>query len=104
MSPGLQPVPSSPWPLSAPRTRKILMSLLSWAAITAALAAMIGLFLHMPDRWFCGLLSLACMLGGADAVVRDLTTWTIAFFISGVLLAGAGAHAVYAEARSRGRR
>jgi hypothetical protein len=80
------------------------MPLLSWAAIAAALAAMIGLFFKLPDRWFCGLLSLACMLGAADAVIRELTTWTIAFLTCGVLLAGAGAHAVYADARSRGHR
>ncbi|WP_262059721.1 hypothetical protein [Streptomyces sp. STR69] len=80
------------------------MSLLSWAAIAVALAAFIGAFFALPDRWFCGLLALACMLGGADSVYRELTMWAIAFLICGVLFSGAAAHAVYADARGRRQR
>jgi len=80
------------------------MSPLSRIALVIALAAVVGLFFDLPDRWFCGLLSLACMLGAADAVYRELTVWAVAFLTTGVMLAGAAVHAVYADARGRRQR
>lgn len=80
------------------------MSVLSWTAIAVALAAFVGAFFALPGRWFCGLFSLSCMLGGADAVYRELTAWAFAFLVCGLLFAGAAAHAVYTDARGPGRR
>ncbi|MGW0993489.1 hypothetical protein [Streptomyces sp. NPDC002520] len=79
------------------------MSTLTVIAIAVALAAVVGLCLGLPDCWFCALLALACLLGGADAVYRGLTLWAFAFLLSGAMLAGASVHAVYTASRSRRR-
>lgn len=80
------------------------MSLLSCVAITIVLSAVAGLFLNMPDHWFCGLLALGSLLGSADAAYRELTLWAVLFLAAGVLLTGGAAHAVVADSRSRGPR
>ncbi|MGV4984553.1 hypothetical protein ACVB8X_14120 [Streptomyces sp. NRAIS4] len=77
------------------------MSTLSLIAICVAVAAVIGLCLGLPDRWFCALLALACLLGGADAVYRDLTVWALVFLMSGAMFAGASVHAVCTASRAR---
>jgi hypothetical protein len=79
------------------------MHILSLIAIAVALAAVIGLCAGLPDRWFCALLALACLLGGADAVRRDLTLWAFSFLVSGAMFAGASVHAVYTAGRARRR-
>ncbi|MFI1767480.1 hypothetical protein ACH41H_36275 [Streptomyces sp. NPDC020800] len=75
------------------------MSTLSLIAFGTALAAVIGLAFDLPDRWFCALLALASLLGGADAVLRGLPLWAFAFLITGAMFAGAAAHAVYTAGR-----
>jgi hypothetical protein len=69
------------------------MSLLTIIAIAVALAAVLGAVFGLPDSWFCGLLTLACMLGGTDAAYRERTIWAVAFLLSGALFAGVGLHA-----------
>lgn len=63
------------------------MSTLSIIAMAVAVLALVGLAYGMPDPWFLGLLSLACMLGGLDAAYRELRLWALAFLISGTMLA-----------------
>lgn len=77
------------------------MSLLSFIAIGVGLLAMAALAFGLPDRWFCALLALACMLGAADAAYSELTAWAVVFLASGVLLCGASAHAVLTDSRER---
>ncbi|MFJ6730048.1 hypothetical protein ACIQPQ_34630 [Streptomyces sp. NPDC091281] len=79
-----------------------LMSILMMAAIAIATAALAGLAFGLPNSWFCGLLSLACMLGGADTAYRDLPRFAMAFLLCGAMLAGASIHAVFAASRERG--
>ncbi|GAB2714702.1 hypothetical protein [Streptomyces bullii] len=63
------------------------MSPLSWAALTVGIVAVLALGINLPDPWFLALLSLACMLGAADAAYRELTVWAVVFLTSGLLLA-----------------
>lgn len=77
------------------------MSLLAIAAFTVAIGAVIGLAFTLPDRWFCGLLSLACMLGSADATYHEVTPWAIALLTMGVAFAGAAVHGAVTTGRDR---
>lgn len=70
------------------------MSTLALVALGVALAAVAGLGFGLPDRWFCALLSLACLLGGADAAYRETQPWPVILLLSGALFAGASAHDV----------
>ncbi|EST24508.1 hypothetical protein [Streptomyces roseochromogenus] len=79
------------------------MSTLSILAIAVGVLAVIGLGFGLPDRWFCALLALACLIGGADAAYRELTLWAFAFFASGAMFAGASVHAIYTARRERRR-
>ncbi|WP_432169109.1 hypothetical protein [Streptomyces sp. 1222.5] len=77
------------------------MSTLTMIAFGIALAAVVGLCLGLPDQWFCGLLALACLLGGVDAVLRDLRAWALAFLASGAMLSGAAVYAAITSGRER---
>lgn len=79
------------------------MSTLSLVAIGIALLAVVGLCFNLPDCWFCALLALASLIGGADAAHRELTLWAFAFLVSGAMFAGASVHAIYTASRERRR-
>ncbi|MGP4085450.1 hypothetical protein [Streptomyces sp. KR55] len=73
------------------------MSLLSWAAIAVGVIAVIAMGFGLPDSWFCALLALTCMLGGADAAYRELKVWAVAFLTGGLVFTAA---AVWSALRS----
>ncbi|MFJ8153900.1 hypothetical protein [Streptomyces sp. NPDC094468] len=78
------------------------MSITSAFAITAALTAVIGLFAHMPARWFFGLLALASLLIGLDAALRGLgDNWVLLTLVTAAALAGAALHDVCTSGRRR---
>ncbi|MFJ4735233.1 hypothetical protein ACIP6V_23665 [Streptomyces sp. NPDC088770] len=77
------------------------MSTPTLIAIGLALAAVIGLCFHMPDRWFFTLLALACLLGSADAAYRDRKLDTVLLLIGGAVCTGAAAHAAHTASRER---
>jgi hypothetical protein len=69
------------------------MSPLFIAALAIALAALLALLcFHLPDRWFCALLALACLMSSADCAYRGQTGWMVTFLITGFVLIGAAAH------------
>lgn len=80
------------------------MSLLSLIAIGVTVLSVVGLAFGLPDRWFCALLALACMLGAADAAYSELTAWAIGGLAGGLLLCGASAHAALTASRERSQR
>ncbi|MFI6248994.1 hypothetical protein [Streptomyces sp. NPDC051016] len=78
------------------------MSATSMAAVAAAAAAVIGLFSHMPSRWFFGLLTLASLLVGLDAALRGLgDNWVLLSLVTAAGLAGAALHDVCTAGRRR---
>jgi hypothetical protein len=79
------------------------MSTLMMAAFAIGTAALIGLAVGLPDSWFCGLLALACVLGGADAAYREVSNYAFGLLVCAALFAGASLHAVIAAARERRR-
>ncbi|MGW6910284.1 hypothetical protein [Streptomyces sp. NPDC054940] len=68
------------------------MSQLSLAAMAIALIAVIAMLFGLPDPWFFGLLSFACLMASADAAYREVKLW------GALLLATAAACAVAAVA------
>lgn len=80
------------------------MSTITLSAMAFAAAALIGAFVGLPDAWFCGLIALACMLGGAETAYREQTSLAIALLAAGALFAGGSLHAVIAGARERRQR
>lgn len=79
------------------------MSPLNLTAMAAATLAIVGLAFDLPDRWFCALLSLACLLGSADAAWHGRTLFTLLLLLLGALFAGASVHAAYSTGRERRR-
>lgn len=78
-----------------------MFDLLISIAIGIAAAAIVGLCFNLADGWFCSLLALACLLGGADTAYRDLQPWPVVLLLTGALLSGAAAHAVIRDTRER---
>lgn len=76
------------------------MSLLSWAALTVGLIAVIAMAFGLADVWFFGLLALACMLGCLDAAYRELKPWAWAFLILGATLGALSLRAAYLDSRA----
>ncbi|MCQ9178581.1 hypothetical protein KMT30_05960, partial [Streptomyces sp. IBSBF 2953] len=65
-----------------------MMSTLMMAAFAAASLALIGGLFGLPDAWFCGLLALACVVGGAATAYREQTSLALALLVSGAMFAG----------------
>lgn len=78
-----------------------MFDLLISIAIGIAAAAIVGLCFNLADSWFCALLALACLLGGADTAYRELQPWAAVLLLTGALLAGAAVHAVVRDTRER---
>ncbi|QIJ62585.1 hypothetical protein [Streptomyces sp. JB150] len=79
------------------------MSQLSIAALAVGAVSFLGLCAGLRDAWFLGLLSLTCMLAGADAAYQEREAWAITFLSLGALLALAAVSAAYRD-RVRERR
>lgn len=77
------------------------MTTLNLIAIGIALAAVAGLCAGLPDSWFCALLALSCLIGGADAAYRDLQPWPVVLLLAGALFTGAAVHAVIRDSHER---
>lgn len=80
------------------------MSTITLTAMAVAAVALIGAFMRLPDAWYCGLLALACMLGGAETAYREQTSLAIALLAAGALFAGGSLHAVIVGGRERRQR
>jgi hypothetical protein len=78
------------------------MSPLSLIALATGVCTVIAMAFGLPDGWFFGLLSLTCMLSGADAAYSELRLWAVAFLATGMLLAVAAVRAVIRDARRGG--
>ncbi|WAZ20222.1 hypothetical protein STRCI_001323 [Streptomyces cinnabarinus] len=74
---------------------------LSLIALAIGFIAVVGTLFGLPDRWFFGLLSLTCMISGAQVAYYDLRAWAVAFLATGMLLAVAAAVAAIRAARRR---
>ncbi|SHI65979.1 hypothetical protein [Streptomyces sp. 3214.6] len=79
------------------------MSTLMMAAFAVGTPALIGLAFGLPDAWFCGLLALACVLGGADAAYREQTNYALGLLICAAMFSGGALHALIAAGRDQRR-
>ncbi|MCM1977167.1 hypothetical protein [Streptomyces sp. G1] len=75
------------------------MSTINWIAVAAGGIALVGLAFGLPDSWFFGLLSLTCMLSGAQAAYHERRAWAVAFLAAGMLLAVGAAVAAIRSGR-----
>lgn len=75
------------------------MSTLTWIALAIGVLAVLGLGVGLSDAWFCGLLALSALLGGADAAYRNVQPWPVILLLTGTMLAGASVHAAVRDRR-----